>query len=232
MKTDALIRLDNLRKSYYVGKHELEILQGISLEIHEGEFLAILGPSGSGKSTLMNILGMIDRPTSGTYTFNGKMISFEDDFKLAGLRNKAIGFIFQKFNLLPKFNALENVEMPLLIRGYARNEARPHAVEQLEAVGLADRMKHKPMELSGGQQQRVAIARALVGKPAVLLADEPTGNLDSKSEADVMKLFKELNSKGITIILITHSEDVAREADRIVVIRDGKICDTHSPHHF
>ncbi|AHM57962.1 ABC-type antimicrobial peptide transport syst em, ATPase component YknY (plasmid) [Peptoclostridium acidaminophilum DSM 3953] len=232
MNTKVIIRLENIRKSYFVGRHELEILKGISLDIHEGEFLAILGPSGSGKSTLMNILGMIDRPTSGTYTFSGNGISFEDDFKLAGLRNKSIGFIFQKFNLLPKFNALENVEMPLLIRGFTRKEARPIATERLEAVGLADRMTHKPTELSGGQQQRVSIARALVGSPAILLADEPTGNLDSKSEADVMKLFKELNSKGITIILITHSEEVAREADRIVVIRDGEIADTHSPHHF
>lgn len=232
MNTKVIISLENIWKSYFVGRQELEILKGISLDIHEGEFLAILGPSGSGKSTLMNILGMIDRPTSGAYTFNGKSISFHDDFELAGLRNKSIGFIFQKFNLLPKFNALENVEMPLLIRGFTRKEARPLAKERLEAVGLADRMTHRPMELSGGQQQRVAIARALVGNPAILLADEPTGNLDSKSEADVMKLFKELNSKGITIILITHSEEVAKEADRIVVIRDGEIADTHSPHHF
>ncbi len=218
-----LIKLACIKKSYTMGSNELEILKGIDLEIYKGEFLAILGPSGSGKSTLMNIIGLIDSPSSGEYVFNGSKISFENDFKLSRMRNQTIGFIFQKFNLLSKFNALENVEMPLLIRGYTRKSAKPHAISALESVGLLDRMHHRPLELSGGQQQRVAVARALAADPKILLADEPTGNLDSKSEKDVMKLFKKLNQEGKTIILITHSKEVASICNRVVTIKDGEI---------
>ncbi|WP_227766093.1 ABC transporter ATP-binding protein [Zhaonella formicivorans] len=220
-----MIRVEELTKVYKMGGMAVEVLRGIDLTVDQGEFVAIIGPSGSGKSTLMNILGCLDVPSSGKYWLNGKEISLLTDNQLAEVRNKHIGFVFQSFNLLPRLSALENVERPLVYRGIGRKERRKRAMEALARVGLKDRMFHRPTQLSGGQQQRVAIARALVGEPALILADEPTGNLDSVSGRDVMKLLTELHAQGRTIVLITHDQGVARQAQRQVKIQDGHIVD-------
>lgn len=217
-----IIELSNINKSYDVGNEKLHVLKDISFKVEKGGFIAILGPSGSGKSTLMNIIGCMDNFDTGSYILDDEEISISDDDALALVRNKKIGFIFQKYHLIPKYSVLQNVMMPLLIRGTDRDFAREKAIEKLKLVGLENRLKHKPNELSGGQQQRVAIARALVSNPAILLADEPTGALDSETGRDVLELFKELNEQGNTIIMITHDEDVASWSDRIIRIIDGK----------
>lgn len=216
-----MIDLKDITKTYDMGSVQVQVLKGITMQVDEGEFIAIIGPSGSGKSTLMNMVGCLDTPTSGEYYLDGKEISTYDEKHLSKIRNQKIGFIFQKFNLLPKLTALENVELPLIYRGMSNKERRERSIEALEKVGLDDRMHHKPTELSGGQQQRVAIARALAGDPPILLADEPTGNLDSKSGTDVMNLIRQLNKEGKTIVLITHDNDIAMEAKRIITIKDG-----------
>jgi putative ABC transport system ATP-binding protein len=220
-----MIKLDDVTKIYQMGEIQLEVLKGISLKVDEGEFMSIIGPSGSGKSTLMNILGCLDVPTSGEYYLDGKEISTYNENALAKIRNEKIGFIFQKFNLLSKLNALENVELPMVYRGIKSKERRRRAEEVLEIVGLEDRMDHKPTELSGGQQQRVAIARALVGNPSVLLADEPTGNLDTKSGIEILRIIEKLNNEGKTIIIITHDSEVAEMSRTAITIRDGIIID-------
>lgn len=223
MDMNHLISMNNITKVYKMGKQELKVLDNVSLEIRKGEFVAVLGPSGSGKSTLMNILGCIDIPTSGDYILDGKNIKARSEDKLSSIRNRKIGFIFQKFNLLTKYTAVHNTEIPLILRGVKRKEAHKKALEQLELVGLSERLHHKPTELSGGQQQRVAIARALVGDPELLLADEPTGNLDSKSGQEILDLFIRLNEAGNTIVLITHDHKVAQKAKRIIHVEDGRI---------
>lgn len=223
-----MIRVRDLVKVYKMGKQDLKVLDGVSFDISKGDFIAILGPSGSGKSTLMNILGCIDVATSGEYVLDGKNIQARDEDELAQIRNQKIGFIFQKFNLLSKYTALHNTEMPLILRGMRRGEARQRAMALLETVGLKERAGHKPSELSGGQQQRVAIARALVGAPDLLLADEPTGNLDSKSGQEILEQFIRLNQEGHTIVLITHDLNVARHARRIIHVRDGKIVEAET----
>lgn len=218
-----MIRLNDIEKSYTMGLNVVRALDGVSLAIEPGEFVAILGPSGSGKSTLMNIIGCIDTPDKGAYILDGDAVEGLDDDDLAVVRNAKVGFVFQRFNLLSKYTALHNVAMPLLLRGMSMDEAAVHAEAMLTRVGLGDRIDHKPMELSGGQQQRVAIARAMVTKPGILLADEPTGALDSKSGKEIIELFHELHAEGATLVVITHDIDVAKEANRIVHIRDGKI---------
>lgn len=218
-----MIDLKKITKTYDMGSVQVEVLRGISLHVDEGEFLAIVGPSGSGKSTLMNMIGCLDTPTTGEYYLDGKEISTYNEKQLSKIRNQKIGFIFQKFNLLPKLSALENVELPLIYRGMSHKERRQRSIDALTKVGLEDRMNHKPTELSGGQQQRVAIARALAGDPPVLLADEPTGNLDSKSGNDVMNLIKQLSKEGKTIVLITHDSEIAMEAKRTITIKDGML---------
>jgi putative ABC transport system ATP-binding protein len=218
-----LIELTNLFKTYEIGENSVHALNNISLSIEEHEFTAVVGPSGSGKSTLMNIIGCLDTATSGSYAINGQEIGSFDDNALAEFRNRTIGFVFQKFNLLSKLNALENVELPLVYQGIGGKERRERAMIALRNVGLEDRMYHTPKELSGGQQQRVAIARALITKPPVILADEPTGNLDSHTGAEVLSILKDLNKQGNTIVLITHDMHIAEQATRVIHIMDGKI---------
>jgi putative ABC transport system ATP-binding protein len=219
----ALIEMRGIGKVYRSGRLEVDALRDVDLEVRDGDFVAIVGPSGSGKSTLMNLLGCLDRPTSGSYRLTGENVAELNDDALARLRNRTIGFVFQSFNLLPRTSALENVAMPLLYAGVPRSARNARAREALERLGLGDRMDHQPSELSGGQQQRVAIARALVTQPAILLADEPTGNLDSQSGADVLALLHELNAAGTTVVLITHDGDVAVAAKRSVRVRDGRL---------
>ncbi len=219
----ALIALKDIYKIYNVGGEEVRALDGIDLDIKENEYLAIMGPSGSGKSTLMNIVGCLDTPSSGVYQFEGEMVQKMDDDQLASIRNRKIGFVFQTFNLLPKATAQHNVEIPLIYGNIRRVQRIKMSAKALEDVGLADRMHHKPNELSGGQRQRVAIARALVNKPSIILADEPTGNLDSKSGHEIMEILDQLHKNGNTIILVTHEDDIAQRAHRIIRLFDGKI---------
>ena len=221
--TAPIIRLDDVTRIYRMGAVEVPALTGVSLQVDEGEFVAIVGPSGSGKSTMMNILGCLDRPSGGDYHLAGTPVESLDDDGLARLRSRTIGFVFQSYNLLPRTSALDNVATPLLYQGVSRAERTRRAGAALERLGLADRLHHEPTELSGGQQQRVAVARAIVTEPALILADEPTGNLDSRTGADVLTLFQELNAAGRTIVLITHDADVAGAASRQVHLRDGRI---------
>ncbi len=223
MQDNNLMVMKNINKRYQMGDNEVIALADVSLEVGTGEFVAILGPSGSGKSTLMNIMGCIDTADSGEYILAGENVADLDDDELALIRNREVGFIFQQFNLLPRYKAIQNVELPLLLRGLPRDQARERAEQVLDRVGLKDRADHKPSELSGGQQQRVAIARALVGNPSILLADEPTGNLDTKSGDEIMGMMEELNMLGHTVILITHDLEVARMAKRVIRMIDGRI---------
>ena len=218
-----IINVKDIKKSYIVGTQEVHALRGINLSVEKGEFISIMGPSGSGKTTLMNIIGCLDTPTSGEYELNGNQVSQLNDDELARIRNKEIGFVFQSFNLLAKNSTLNNVMLPLKYAGFGKSEAIEKSKEVINKVGLSDRLNHSPAELSGGQQQRVAIARALVNNPSIIFADEPTGNLDSKTGKEVMTLFKELNDTGQTIILITHEESVAKQSNRIITIKDGLI---------
>jgi len=218
-----VIRLRNIVKNYQVGTQAVHALRSISVDIDKGEYVAIMGASGSGKSTLMNIIGCLDTPTSGKYDLNEKDVSMLDDDRLAEIRNTEIGFVFQTFNLLPRYTALENVMLPLIYAGVGKTKRLELATDKLVSVGLEDRMEHRPNELSGGQRQRVAVARALVNKPSILFADEPTGNLDSKTSEEIMKLFAKIHSTGNTIILVTHEEDIARHAHRIIKLKDGEI---------
>jgi putative ABC transport system ATP-binding protein len=222
-KGNLVIRIENVTKEYKMGEEIVRALRGVSLSIFRNEYVAIMGPSGSGKSTMMNLLGCLDTPTSGKYEFNGKDVATMEDDELAEIRNKEIGFVFQTFNLLPRSTALQNVELPLVYAGVPKEERRARALDALQSVGLGDRIHHKPNELSGGQRQRVAIARALVNNPAIILADEPTGNLDTKTSAEIMNIFETLYEQGNTIIVVTHEEDIARHARRIVRLRDGLI---------
>lgn len=219
----SIIQLENIQKSYYLGKQELKVLKGISLDIYKNEYVALMGPSGSGKSTLMNILGCLDSPTGGKYILNGKNAGQMVDDDLAEIRNKEIGFVFQQFNLLPRLTAAENVALPLIYNGTSKKLRNEQALEMLNRVGLADRSHHKPNELSGGQNQRVAIARALVNNPSIILADEPTGNLDSKTSVEIMNIFDKIQADGNTVILVTHEEDIAEYSHRIIRLRDGLI---------
>ena len=220
-----LIEMHELTRVYQLGPQEIYALRGVNLTIDPGEYVAIMGPSGSGKSTLMNVIGCLDRPSSGRYILDGVPVETMNDDELAAVRNKKIGFVFQTFNLLARTTALQNVELPLIYAKIPRAERRRLAEEALTAVGLADRMSHQPNELSGGQRQRVAIARALVNRPSLLLADEPTGNLDSQTGREILDLFKELSDRGNSIIMVTHEDDVAKEARRVIHIRDGRIAD-------
>ena len=218
-----IIRIEDLKKIYKIVSQQVNALDGVSLSIYENEYVAIMGPSGSGKSTMMNILGCLDSPTSGKYILNGTNVSEMDDSDLADVRNKEIGFIFQSFNLLPRYTSLDNVALPLIYAGIPKSERNKKASEALDSVGLSDRKDHKPNELSGGQRQRVAVARALINNPSIILADEPTGNLDTKTSIDIMNLFEEIYNNGNTVIVVTHEEDIAKYARRIIRLRDGKI---------
>jgi putative ABC transport system ATP-binding protein len=230
---NPLINIKDLKRDFQLGSETIYVLKGIDLQINKGEYVALMGPSGSGKSTLMNLLGCLDTPTSGTYVLNGKDISQMHDDDLAEIRNKEIGFVFQTFNLLPRTTALDNVALPMIYAGYSKSERNERATEVLTQVNLADRMDHQPNQLSGGQRQRVAIARALVNKPSIILADEPTGNLDSKTSVEIMGLFNEIHKNGNTVILVTHEEDIAKYAHRIIRLRDGLIeSDTPNPDHL
>jgi putative ABC transport system ATP-binding protein len=217
----GIIHLEQIRKSYIMGKQQLQVLKGISLDINKNEYVALMGPSGSGKSTLMNIIGCLDTATAGQYVLNGQDVSKMEDNALAEVRNKEIGFVFQQFNLLPRLTALENVALPLIYAGMSRKARNDKAMRMLELVSLTDRSHHKPNELSGGQSQRVAIARALVNDPSIILADEPTGNLDTKTSYEIMDIFEKIHSEGNTVVLVTHEEDIANHALRIVRLRDG-----------
>ncbi|HVZ97164.1 MAG TPA: ABC transporter ATP-binding protein [Chitinophagaceae bacterium] len=223
----SIIKLEEIHKSYFMGKMELKVLKGISLEIFKNEYVAMMGPSGSGKSTLMNMLGCLDSPTSGKYILNGKDVSKMPDDELAEVRNKEIGFVFQQFNLLPRLTAAENVALPLIYNGTSKKLRTELAMEMLNKVGLGERSHHKPNELSGGQNQRVAIARALVNNPSIILADEPTGNLDSKTSVEIMNIFSKIQADGNTVILVTHEEDIANYAHRIIRLKDGVIESDH-----
>jgi len=223
MRPESVIHLENIRKSYFIGRNELPVLKGISLDIFKNEYVALMGPSGSGKSTLMNMLGCLDTPTSGKYVLSGHDVSKMEDNELARVRNKEIGFVFQQFNLMPRLSALENVAVPLIYAGVNKKEREERALEVLKKVGLGERYKHKPNELSGGQCQRVAIARALVNDPALILADEPTGNLDTKTSVEIMEIFGQIHASGNTVVLVTHEEDIADHALRVVRLRDGVI---------
>ena len=219
----SIIHLENIRKSYYLGKQELPVLKGISLDVYRNEYVALMGPSGSGKSTLMNILGCLDSPSGGRYMLNGKDVSRMPDNDLAEVRNKEIGFVFQQFNLLPRLTAAENVALPLVYAGIGKKERQDRAIEVLKRVKLDDRSHHKPNELSGGQAQRVAIARALINNPSIILADEPTGNLDTKTSYEIMDILGKIHSEGNTVILVTHEEDISHYAHRVIRLRDGLI---------
>ena len=221
--TDAILQLRGITRDFKLGAQTVHVLKGIDLDISKNEYVALMGPSGSGKSTLMNLLGCLDTPTSGSYELNGTDISSLNDNALAEIRNSEIGFVFQTFNLLPRSTALENVALPLVYAGLSKEERLARAAEVLEQVGLADRMDHRPNQLSGGQRQRVAVARALVNKPALILADEPTGNLDSKTSIEIMKLFDDIQAAGNTVVLVTHEEDIAQHAKRVIRLVDGNI---------
>ncbi|WP_348811843.1 ABC transporter ATP-binding protein [Flavobacterium maritimum] len=218
-----LIKITNIKRDFVLGNEIVYVLKGIDLEINKGEYVALMGPSGSGKSTLMNLLGCLDTPTSGTYILNGKDVSQMKDDELAEIRNKEIGFVFQTFNLLPRTTALDNVALPMIYAGYSKADRYKRAKQVLAQVNLADRMDHQPNQLSGGQRQRVAVARALVNKPSIILADEPTGNLDSKTSLEIMKLFGDIHANGNTVILVTHEEEIAAYAHRVIRLRDGMI---------
>ncbi|WZL88410.1 ABC transporter ATP-binding protein [Salinimicrobium sp. 3283s] len=219
----SVIKIRQITRDFHLGQEVVKVLKGIDLDIEKGEYVAFMGPSGSGKSTLMNLLGCLDTPTSGQYILNGKDVSQMSDDELAEIRNKEIGFVFQTFNLLPRTTALENVALPMIYAGATKSQRKERAEKVLADVGLADRMDHKPNQLSGGQRQRVAVGRALVNNPSIILADEPTGNLDSKTSVEIMNLFDDIHASGNTVILVTHEEDIARHAHRIIRLRDGMI---------
>lgn len=230
---NPLIDIKQIKRDFQLGNETINVLKGIDLQINKGEYVALMGPSGSGKSTLMNLLGCLDTPTSGGYILNGKDVSQMHDDDLAEIRNKEIGFVFQTFNLLPRTTALDNVALPMIYAGFSKSERNERATEVLTQVNLADRMDHQPNQLSGGQRQRVAIARALVNKPSIILADEPTGNLDSKTSVEIMNLFNEIHKNGNTVILVTHEEDIAAYAHRIIRLRDGLIeSDNQNTNHL